>query len=420
YSPVEMARFFQKLGESGGGSGPQFLSDHPNPGNRVQYVTEEIQSYQNGHYTTNSRAFPGMKSLAAGIKPTEKKAEVPTSTNVAAQGTAAQTAAVVAGRMSGPWFEFLVPAGWQTFSDTADGSATIVPQNGVNRTVRGQTEIVRGMLTGYFDARGSTSLSAATQAFIDDLRNTNSGLRAIPGDQKSFHMGGEPSQSNFLEGPSTTIRGLRENVWLVTTQRPQGLFYLAMISPKDEYGSLYPGFQAAIDSVRFSTETMTAVPVVQPPAAGVYTGQGFVMPYPPDWTAVTAEQGVGVRITPDNGIVRQSDGTESIVRGLIAGSFETAESLDAATTSLLSGFQSSNPGLNLVRGQRRPISVDERPGESLFLEGPSKLANQTEYVWLVTAKLDGGLFYTVMIAPESEYDALYPTFEKTVNGLTLE
>lgn len=64
-----------------------------------------------------------------------------------------------------------------------------------------------------------------------------------------------------------------------------------------------------------------------------------------------------------------------------------------------------------MRGQRRPITVDQRPGESLFLDGPSKLANETEYIWMVTAEIDGGLFYTVMIAP---------AFEKTVNGLTLE
>jgi len=34
YNPIEMARFFQKLEASGGSRGPQFLSDHPNPGNR--------------------------------------------------------------------------------------------------------------------------------------------------------------------------------------------------------------------------------------------------------------------------------------------------------------------------------------------------------------------------------------------------
>ena len=32
YNPIEMARFFEKLDASGGARGPQFLSDHPNPG----------------------------------------------------------------------------------------------------------------------------------------------------------------------------------------------------------------------------------------------------------------------------------------------------------------------------------------------------------------------------------------------------
>ena len=429
YSPVEMATFFQKLEAAGGGSGPQFLASHPNPGNRVQYVTEEIQSYRNGNYTTNSAAFPSMKAIAAGIKPVEKKAEAAaTGTSVAQQGTGAATTAPAAGRVSAPGFTLQAPQGWQAFGGAQDGSATIVPENGVNRTARGNTEIIRGIMTGYFDAKGSTSLTAATQNFIGDLRRTNSNLRPRPGDQKSLHVDGEPSQSSFLEGPSTTMRGVQENVWLITTQRPQGLFYLAMISPADEYGSLYPGFQATLDSVRFSDQAIPAgaapaiitAPTAPAPVAGLYTGQGFVMPYPPDWTAVTAEQGIGVRITPANGILRQNDGAESIVRGLIAGSFETTDSLSAATSSLLEGFQSNNPGLKLVRGQRRSITVDNRPGESLFLEGPSKLANQTEYVWLVTAKIDSGLFYTVMIAPENEYDALYPVFEKTVNGLTLE
>ena len=32
YNPIEMARFFEKLEAQGGRGGPQFLSDHPNPG----------------------------------------------------------------------------------------------------------------------------------------------------------------------------------------------------------------------------------------------------------------------------------------------------------------------------------------------------------------------------------------------------
>ena len=42
YNPIEMARFFEKLEAQGGRGGPSFLSDHPNPGNRIQVVQEEI------------------------------------------------------------------------------------------------------------------------------------------------------------------------------------------------------------------------------------------------------------------------------------------------------------------------------------------------------------------------------------------
>src|SRR5579863_550863 len=44
YDPRAMSQFFEKLeAESKGKNPPQFLSDHPNPGNRVERVDEEIE-----------------------------------------------------------------------------------------------------------------------------------------------------------------------------------------------------------------------------------------------------------------------------------------------------------------------------------------------------------------------------------------
>ena len=47
YNPIEMARFFEKLEAEGGShtAFEQFLSDHPNPGNRVKAVEEEMQYF---------------------------------------------------------------------------------------------------------------------------------------------------------------------------------------------------------------------------------------------------------------------------------------------------------------------------------------------------------------------------------------
>lgn len=42
YDPMAMARFFNTLEASGGRRGPQFLSSHPNPGNRAAAIQTEI------------------------------------------------------------------------------------------------------------------------------------------------------------------------------------------------------------------------------------------------------------------------------------------------------------------------------------------------------------------------------------------
>ena len=41
YDPRDMANMFKTIEKQGGSGGPQWLSDHPNPGNRVKYITDE-------------------------------------------------------------------------------------------------------------------------------------------------------------------------------------------------------------------------------------------------------------------------------------------------------------------------------------------------------------------------------------------
>ena len=44
YDPIEMANMFRTIEQQGGGGGPEWLSDHPNPGNRIEYITAEARS----------------------------------------------------------------------------------------------------------------------------------------------------------------------------------------------------------------------------------------------------------------------------------------------------------------------------------------------------------------------------------------
>ncbi len=70
YDPIEMARFFHKL-QSIGGQGnsrlAQFLSDHPNPGNRERAIEEEAQTIPRARYGYETGGFPRMKSDVASL-----------------------------------------------------------------------------------------------------------------------------------------------------------------------------------------------------------------------------------------------------------------------------------------------------------------------------------------------------------------
>src|SRR5579862_4364217 len=68
YDPRAMADFFAKLEKMVGNGGPQFLSDHPNPGNRVEAVNKEIAHWPPKQYLPTSPAFLQAKQQAKDIK----------------------------------------------------------------------------------------------------------------------------------------------------------------------------------------------------------------------------------------------------------------------------------------------------------------------------------------------------------------
>jgi predicted Zn-dependent protease len=46
YDPRDLARVFENIEKQGGGGSPQWMSDHPNPGNRSQYIEKEASMLQ--------------------------------------------------------------------------------------------------------------------------------------------------------------------------------------------------------------------------------------------------------------------------------------------------------------------------------------------------------------------------------------
>jgi len=65
YNPIEMARFFEKLqAETGKRSGlAQFLSDHPDPGNRMKRIQEAIQYFPRRTYNAGTGKLPRIQAI---------------------------------------------------------------------------------------------------------------------------------------------------------------------------------------------------------------------------------------------------------------------------------------------------------------------------------------------------------------------
>jgi beta-barrel assembly-enhancing protease len=67
YDPIEMARFFDKLNAQGVDKAPEFLSDHPNPGNREKAIEQEAARLPQHNYGYETGKFQQMKKVIASI-----------------------------------------------------------------------------------------------------------------------------------------------------------------------------------------------------------------------------------------------------------------------------------------------------------------------------------------------------------------
>src|SRR4029077_2155795 len=62
YDPRDMANMFKTIEKQSGGRGPEWLSDHPNPGNRSEYITKEAESLRVSNPITNTAGFDRLQA----------------------------------------------------------------------------------------------------------------------------------------------------------------------------------------------------------------------------------------------------------------------------------------------------------------------------------------------------------------------
>jgi predicted Zn-dependent protease len=68
YDPHAMSQFFETIQQKYGNGSAQFLSDHPNPGNRTEYVDKEVATFvPKSTYITDTPEFKQVHAEVANL-----------------------------------------------------------------------------------------------------------------------------------------------------------------------------------------------------------------------------------------------------------------------------------------------------------------------------------------------------------------
>jgi predicted Zn-dependent protease len=244
YNPIEMARFFEKLEATGGNRTIQFFSSHPNPGNRVKAVQEELQYLPQRSYNAGTGQFARMKNQA---QRAAASAPAPQSGGVAGQPRV-ETMPDVRPSQSyltyqGNTVSFMYPDNWQVFEGT--DSITVAPPDAVHNGAVGF-----GLVAGIAQMDRRASLGDRTEQFLRSLEQSQQGMRRSQA-PRSQNINGQPALVTVYSSTSPYV-GKTESDTVVTMDHPQGLFYMVLATPKTEYSRMRSVFNRILTSVNIN------------------------------------------------------------------------------------------------------------------------------------------------------------------------
>jgi len=250
YDPRAMAQFFEKLQEETKGKNPpQFLSDHPNPDNRIERVDQEIDKLggppANGK--RDSAEFEAIKREVLALPLAKRIAPV----TAAGGGAPPPPPSSHFAEYQGSGYSLRYPDNWGETDQ--NGGASIAPSGGVVQGNSGDNALAYGMIISMTPLKSDPSdpgaLGNATQQLIQDLQKSNANLRVVrqPGPVK---LNGQPGLSTYLSNDSPV--GGQETDWLITVIQPQGLLSFLCVAPQAAYSEYDKTFSAILDSVRLA------------------------------------------------------------------------------------------------------------------------------------------------------------------------
>ncbi|HUO59811.1 MAG TPA: M48 family metalloprotease [Candidatus Acidoferrales bacterium] len=257
FNPGSMVEFFDTLKQEGGQGVPEFLSDHPDPGNRAQNVQKVISRFPRKTYPrTDSPEFVAMHQEAMKMHPytaqeiaKQQKSGHVANTNMTSASVEDRVPSRTMKSFSGSGVQLSYPDNWHLFN--SDGKAVVIaPPSGVS-----QDAIAYGLhMQRIQPGQKNVSLDDRTTNIVNTLVRSNPDMKAV-GSAQRIRVNGLQGRSVDLVSTSPlqdqSGSPLQERDWLVTVDDGSGgTVMLIFIAPDKEFSSLRPTFENILRSVQ--------------------------------------------------------------------------------------------------------------------------------------------------------------------------
>jgi Zn-dependent protease with chaperone function len=263
YDPRDLANMFRTIeGQGGRASGPEWLSSHPNPGNRYQRINQEAAMLRVSNTNRDSREFAQIQARLRGQQRAPTMAEIARSgqrypqqdtrypdsrDNRYPSGARVGYPSSRLRAYQGSFFRMGVPENWRELGG-GQNSVTFAPDGAYSQ----QGEFTHGMMVGIAPSQ-SRNLRAASDEFLRGLlQGGNSYLRAQSNGYQRASIGGRSALARQLAGRSP-LTGQNEYVVVYTTQLRDGnVFYVVTVAPQSDYNTFSRAFSNVLGSIQLN------------------------------------------------------------------------------------------------------------------------------------------------------------------------
>jgi Zn-dependent protease with chaperone function len=256
YDPRDMAGFFELLQSKSGQKTPEFMSDHPDPGNRVAAINKELASLKvNSNPVRDSNEFKEVKGLLTGsAAPLAQSAGPERKGSSDPEGNQSGTRPPLPSQTFRDFqakdgsFGLQHPDNWDAL--LSDDANMIFAPKGAYGEIGEGLVVTHGIFIGIIKPQTS-ELEAANAAFVQQQVEMNQDFRIARAPQ-AVDFGGRPGYATVVAGLSP-VTGVVEIDVIYTTATGDGrLFYLITIAPEDEMKSYQATFERIAGSLRLA------------------------------------------------------------------------------------------------------------------------------------------------------------------------